>query len=486
MVRSNNHKCLSKCNKTNIMVIFSIAIIGIILLLCFLYLTNKKTVVIKIQGDDTTYVEYGSNYEEKGATAFIHNTTLFFLDKKIDVNISSDVTENKLGNYQVIYSADYQGDTQICKRNVVVRDTTPPEIKLVSNEDTYTPYNHTYSEEGYTAYDLYDGDVTSNVKSKENDGEVNYSVSDSSGNVGTAVRKIIYDDRIGPVITLIGGDTISIDVGTNYSDNFNAVDDCDGDVTAKTTVTGSVDSSTPGSYQLNYEVSDSHGNKSTAQRTVNVTEGENEKTIYLTYDDGPGPYTAQLLSILDKYNVKVTFFTTSTKAAYTDLIRQEAAKGHSVAVHTFSHNYEQVYASTDAYWSDFDAQNSVIAQQTGTSSKMFRFPGGSSNTISENYSKGIMTVLAAQSASKGYVYFDWNVSAGDAGGTTDTDTVYQNVITQVAANTRAGIPSVVLQHDVKEFSVNAVESIIQWGMANGYTFKSLNPGSFHAHHKINN
>lgn len=86
----------------------------------------------------------------------------------------------------------------------------------------------------------------------------------------------------------------------------------------------------------------------------------------------------------------------------------------------------------------------------------------------------------------GYTYFDWNVSSGDAGETTDTNTVYTNVISQVEANSKYGKPSVVLQHDVKEFSVNAVEKIIEWGLENGYSFKPLTSSSYTAHHSIGN
>jgi len=465
------------------------AVIALVIVTCvlfLLYIFNRKSVVIKTNGDATIYVEYGSRYNEQGASAVLHNSTLFLLDQKMDVSKSGEVDDYKLGSYCIEYSAEYNGDVRTCERNVIVQDTTPPDIQLITKEGAYTPYNHPYTEEGYTAYDLRDGDVTANVKSEEKDGTVYYSVSDSSGNIGTASRKIIYDDRTGPLITLIGGENISIRRGDTYKDNFTAIDDSDDDVTANVKITGTVDSNTIGSYSLDYFVADSHGNQSTAHRTVNVVEGESNKTIYLTFDDGPGPYTAQLLDVLDKYGVKATFFTTSTKQAYSNMIAQEAARGHTVAVHTYSHNYSQIYSSTAAYWSDFDAQNSVVMQQTGTSSTMFRFPGGSSNTVSENYSKGIMTALASQAAAKGYTYFDWNVSSGDAGGTADTATVVQNVINQVSANSNYGIPSVVLQHDVKEFSVNGVESIIQWGMANGYTFSALNPNSYHAHQRIAN
>ena len=103
-----------------------------------------------------------------------------------------------------------------------------------------------------------------------------------------------------------------------------------------------------------------------------------------------------------------------------------------------------------------------------------------------NYNSGIMSRLSQQAAARGLIYFDWNVSSGDAGGTTDTEQVYQNVIAGIQACSRSGVPSVVLQHDVKSYSVNAVEKIINWGLENGYHFAALQPGSYAPHQNIAN
>lgn len=476
-----------------------VGIIIAVVLVCLLgyslagLLLNRKSVVVQVIGSQSVNVEFGDTYEDAGAKAYEDNSMFFFVRPKLEVSTDDPVDSKKLGTYDVTYKAEDNDLTGSSTRTVIVEDTTPPDIQLVTNPDSYTPYNHPYTEEGYTATDICDGDLTSQVKSEEKDGIVTYTVSDSSGNIATVTRTIHYDDRLGPVITLNGGDTVTVYAGDAYTDSYTAIDDVDGDVTSKVTVTGTVDANTVGIYTLQYAVSDAHGNESTATRTVNVKvrptnviTNENNKTIYLTFDDGPGQYTEQLLDILDKYNVKATFFTTSAHPEYAGMIAQEAARGHAVAVHTYTHNYGQIYTSTDAYWADFNRQNAVVAQQTGSYATMFRFPGGSSNTVSENYSSGIMTKLSQQADAMGYVYFDWNVSSGDAGGTTDTSTVYQNVVNQVTANSNYGIPSVVLQHDVKGFSVNAVESIIRWGLENGYSFQRLYAGSYHAHQRIAN
>ena len=207
-----------------------------------------------------------------------------------------------------------------------------------------------------------------------------------------------------------------------------------------------------------------------------------KSVIYLTFDDGPGQYTSQLLDILDKYNVKVTFFVTNTHPDYQNLIAQEAQRGHTVAIHSASHDYGRIYKSVDAYFDDLDEMNSIIKSQTGSDAAIIRFPGGSSNAVSKKYCTGIMTQLVNDVTARGFLYCDWNVSSGDAGGTTDTSTVVQNVISGVQKHN----VSVVLQHDIKGFSVNAVEQIIQWGLSEGYTFLPLTTSSPMVHHGINN
>ena len=271
------------------------------------------------------------------------------------------------------------------------------------------------------------------------------------------------------------------------------MDDCDGDVTSKVTVEGSVNTDVCDTYTLTYTVSDSHNNTTVATRNItirtkpinNPATSDGPKTIYLTFDDGPGESTGRLLDILDRYNVKATFFTTSMYG-YTDYIIQEAQRGHTVCVHTYSHNYASIYQNTDAYWSDYQAQKDVIEQLTGTSNNLFRFPGGSSNTVSANYSIGIMSKLVDQAYEKGLVYFDWNVSSGDAGSITDTNVIIDNIRNGISRNAAAGVPSIVLQNDYKSFTVDAVEPVIVWALENGYTFKTLSDTSYYVHHGINN
>ena len=219
------------------------------------------------------------------------------------------------------------------------------------------------------------------------------------------------------------------------------------------------------------------------KETVPPTEGETtppDPVIYLTFDDGPGAQTPRLLEILAKYDAKATFFVVDT--AYASTITQIAEQGHTLAMHTATHKFEQVYSSEENYFADLYKIQSVIEQYSGQKPNLLRFPGGGANTISKKYNEGIMTRLTQLVEEKGFVYFDWSVDSNDAGGAKKAEQVFENV-KNGAGNRRV---SIVLQHDIKDFSVEAVEKILIWGLENGYQFRGLDMTSPTAHHGVNN
>ena len=474
---------------------FILIIAGFLLALtASFFLFNKWEIELTIHGEDDVRIEYMQNYEDPGASAIYRSSLLPFIQEEVDVKVASNtVNPKKTGHYSITYQAEHKNVTASKSRNVSVVDTTPPTITLTENPDSYTPFNHEYQEEGFAAKDIHDGDLSDKVIREVIDDEVIYTVKDTSGNQAKKKRKIRYDDRKGPEISFPDGTDLILYKGTAFTDSYTAIDDCDGDVTSLVKVEGDVDVNTCGTYIRTYTVSDSHGNTTSLNRNItirmrpinNPSSSDGPKTIFLTFDDGPGESTGRLLDILDRYNVKATFFTTSMYG-YTDYIAQEAQRGHTVCVHTYSHNYASIYQNTDAYWQDYEAQKSIIEQQTGSSNNLFRFPGGSSNTVSANYSSGIMSKLVEQSYEKGLVYFDWNVSSGDAGGSTDTNVIIDNIRNGISRNTAAGVPSIVLQHNYKPYTVDAVEPVIVWALENGYTFKALSDTSYYVHHGINN
>lgn len=435
------------------------------------------------EGAQVITVEFGTDYEDLGAKVYYYDTL-------IDVQVSVSVPEQmqELGNYTVVYTATYEGYLARAERIVEVVDTTAPEILLLEVPGYCPEIGEQYEEEGFVATDAHDGDLTDKVERIEDGDLIRYRVTDASGNTTQVERTIEYGDTTAPEITLNGETTVTIDAGTEFEDpGCIAIDNVDGDVTDRVTVSGSYDKYLPGSYTYTYTVTDDHGNTATAERTI-VVQGVKQaetvqpdgKVIYLTFDDGPSKYTLQLLEVLEKYNVKATFFVVGT--ARLDLLDEIAAGGHAIGIHSYTHTFSQIYVNEDAFFDDFYKLYYEIYERTGIYTKLSRFPGGGSNTVSRNYCTGIMTRLASSVQALGFRYFDWNVDSKDAGGATTADEVYNNVINGISGRKTA----VVLQHDIKSFSVAAVEKIIQWGIANGYTFLSLDETSPTCHHRINN
>lgn len=447
---------------------------------------NENYIEFSVADNSIVEIEYGSGEQMEAVTALYKGTIFNQKGTPVDVSVEGQVEYDKVGSYEITYSAKYKNMTASAMVTANVKDTQAPVITLVSNPEHYTSPVGTYEEEGFTAVDNYDGDITAAVVAEEKDGVVIYKVVDSSGNEAVVERTIIYKDVIAPVITLKGNQNQSLLVGGSYSEaGFAAVDECDGDITANVTVEGSVNTQQAGTYTITYKVADSSGNETTAQRTVKVKNpivATGDKVIYLTFDDGPSAYTQKLLDVLDKYNVKATFFVTGANPSYYYLIGEAHRRGHTIAIHTYSHKYGEMYTSLDAYWADFNKIRDIVVEQTGEEPWLVRFPGGTSNTVSKKYCPGIMSALAEELPAKGYSYCDWNVSSGDAGGATTEQAVINNVINGCSNKST----SIVLQHDIRNFSVNAVDNIIEWGLANGYTFKAMDADTPFVHYKPNN
>lgn len=466
-----------------------------------LWRVNDFFVCLTLQGAPEITVEYGQQYLEPGADAYFAGTHVHTEHSQLLIETEGTVDVHTVGDYKLTYSVSYEIDLRFMSfyyrdmqtRIVHVVDSEKPVIKINTNEGSFTIPGQAYEEEGYSAVDNYDGDITASVQRYEKDGKVFYTVADSSGNVTSVERVIHYHDPIAPELVLNGRTDISIVVGGTYKEpGYTATDNCDGDITGWVVVNGTVDTSKSGTYTLEYTVTDSYNNTVTATRVVRVYRpqpkpenttpgGSNGKVIYLTFDDGPSAHTSRLLDVLDKYNVKATFFV--VKTGYLYLLPRIAQSGHTVAIHCYSHDYNVVYASDDAYFNDLQKMQNAVQSYIGYAPTLIRFPGGSSNTVSRRYCDGIMTRISAKLTEMGYKYFDWNVDSKDAGGATTTQEVVDNVIRGIKSKNNYAI---VLQHDIKGFSVNAVEQIIQWGLANGYTFKALSTSSPTCHFKIAN
>ena len=193
----------------------------------------------------------------------------------------------------------------------------------------------------------------------------------------------------------------------------------------------------------------------------------------LTFDDGPSANTDRVLEILDRYGVKATFFvvgTSASSAVNQERMRQIVAAGHTIAMHSWSHNYSKVYASVESFLEEFSRLYQWIYEVTGVYPSVFRFPGGSIN----GYDRGVYQEIIAEMTRRGFVYYDWNASAQDA-------TKTPRAASAIAADCLKGVGRdlvVVLAHDsaARSTTADALPAIIEGYQAAGYTFSALHPG----------
>ena len=488
--RQSRMKQKKRVKRRKGLVIALMALVYLVIVGAAAVLIDDRHIEITLFGDEDMLAEAGESYDDPGAEAFFTGNLFGRTKQPVELKVESLVDTGKLGDYTVKYSASAFGRSAESYRRVHVRDTTPPVITLNHEEDYLASWLVGYHEEGFTASDSFDGDLTENVVRTETGDTVTYSVKDSSGNECTVERVIEYGISE-PVIRLEGGEEVDIGASFTFTDpGYEARDASGNDLTSYVQVSGEVVPNVIGTYEINYYIMNEQGQSATAHRTVNIvpqsapeTIMPEQKTIYLTFDDGPGPYTDKLLDILARYGAKATFFVTNLDPDYVDCIGRAYREGHAIGVHTLTHDYYTVYSSEQAFYNDFLAMEEIIYEQTGSYTRLFRFPGGSSNTVSRNYNYGIMSRLAKSMTEMGYVYFDWNVDSGDSlGGAKSSYEVANNV----AAECPEYMASVVLQHDIKSFSVDAVETILRWGRNNGYVFKALDENCYTAHHGIAN
>lgn len=197
---------------------------------------------------------------------------------------------------------------------------------------------------------------------------------------------------------------------------------------------------------------------------------EGNGTIYLTFDDGPSYNTRDVLEILDRYNIKAAFFMCGGEDENTKEIMKEVAEaGHTIGVHSISHDYEKIYESVESYLADFYSTYTCIYEATGVKPKIFRFPGGSIN----NYNRLVYKQIIAEMTRRGFVYYDWNVSGEDAVRDADWESIYGNVLKGIENN--SDDRAIVLLHDGygKDMTVLVLEDVIDKLLDDGYGFGRL-------------
>lgn len=191
--------------------------------------------------------------------------------------------------------------------------------------------------------------------------------------------------------------------------------------------------------------------------TEEIVSSDEKKKVYLTFDDGPSSNTEAILKILKEYNVKATFFVVGKEDEESlELYQKIVEEGHAIGMHTYSHQYSTIYQSVDTFAKDVERLQILLEKTTGQKVKIFRFPGGSSNMVSNIGMEEFIKYLNQA----GITYYDWNVSSGDATSKyLETEELVENVLQDVKIyNT-----SIVLMHDAanKPNTVEALGNMIE-------------------------
>lgn len=224
-------------------------------------------------------------------------------------------------------------------------------------------------------------------------------------------------------------------------------------------------------------------NKKLQKKVDNLSSAETDcknnlsgkKIAYLTFDDGPSNNTPYLLNILKSYNVKATFFVIGKDTPQRrEWMKMEVEGGNIVGIHSWTHDYNYIYASENNFLTDYNEIKNMIVSATGVNPKFIRFPGGTNNTVSIRVHHGvpIMPTLLKDAENMGVSPVDW-----DAGG---MDAVYPVPSKEIIANDivnqcRTLKSPIILLHDSEPHasSVEAVPEIITKLRAMGFTFEPI-------------
>lgn len=196
---------------------------------------------------------------------------------------------------------------------------------------------------------------------------------------------------------------------------------------------------------------------------------QGEKKVYLTFDDGPSRQTEKVLDILDRYQIKASFFVVSANLTEsgTEALKRAAAAGHVIGMHSDTHDYKKIYTSVESLLKDYEKVYNMIKETTGLTPRLYRFPGGSYNSV------GRQCILQAipEMERRGFAYYDWNVTAEDAVGHPTASSIKKNIFRELQ---RIESP-VILMHDgsCNSLTVEVLPEIIDELVRRGYSFDTL-------------
>lgn len=458
-------------------------VIGALVTLVFGFVIYNATQPI-LKVSEKVNVEINETIDLQSLIEKVKNATIE------DVEISGEVDTTKLGEYPITFVLN---DKEYVSEVHVV-DTKKPEV-------TTKEFSVKLNQDEFKAEDFIEEitDATNTKVSlkkeykfeKAGDYDIEVEVVDEGNNKTTKKVTIHVEepDKKAPVLNGLSNMSVYVNQSANYNQGVSIQDDFD-EAPTYTVDSSKVNLSKVGSYEAVYETVDKYGNKATYKRVVNVVEKpkntyvpSGDKVIYLTFDDGPSQQTPRVLEILDRYNVKASFFVIGNNKNYLNYIKVAHDKGHTICLHTNTHNYASVYASVDAYIADLKAIQAIVREQIGINVTRFRFPGGSSNHVSMDYCKGVVTQVANWANNNGYKYYDWNSSCGDGSNISTAQTI-QTATTGAAKSNQM----VMLLHDAggKGTTVEALPAIIEYYQKLGYTFKAIDDQTPTCHHRIAN
>ena len=272
-------------------------------------------------------------------------------------------------------------------------------------------------------------------------------------------------------------DTESIEV-VNEAASYDANNTSEpiGDLESSENDIGEIDDASDLSDEAEALVSESSG-----ERTDTQTSSDDMilKRVYLTFDDGPSSNTSRILDILKEKNVKGTFFVVGRLSdTTTPMYKRIVDEGHAIGMHSYTHKYNEIYKDTDSFIYDVEKIQLLIYEQTGVMSKLYRFPGGSSNTVSRTDIKKLSEELNKRDIK----YFDWNVVSGDASSTYGLPK--EEIVRRCTQGALAHENAVILMHDLPEkaTTVEALPDIIDYFQSIGVEILPLDENSEQVHH----
>ena len=197
-----------------------------------------------------------------------------------------------------------------------------------------------------------------------------------------------------------------------------------------------------------------------------------EKTAYLTFDDGPSNFvTPLILDLLKEENIKATFFVLGSRVEFfPDLVKREYKEGHFIANHGYSHVYKSIYSNPQTVLDEYTRTENLIKEAIEIeeySSHLFRFPGGSYGGSYYEIKKQAIQLLKDNNIE----FINWNALTNDAAGANTKEALMQNLIDTVGEKTNV----VILMHDAgdKILTYETLPDVINYLKEKGYTFKNF-------------